>query len=139
MDRLIVELGLQDRVRWTGFVEDAQGSANLSACDIVALPYKDGVSLRRGSFMAAITHSCAIITTSPEGELPEVQHDVNAYLIAPNVPDALAAAIVELVARPDLRQQLGEGARKLAENFTWDSIAARTVAFFALIIGANSR
>src|SRR5258707_8184356 len=113
--------------------------------------------------MAAITHGCAIITTAPEDELPGSPHPLLAtrafplsefgegdggevslrnlpcYLIPPNAPDALAIAISELGARPDLRQHLGEGARKLAENFTWESIAARTAAFFAQIIGSNSR
>jgi glycosyltransferase involved in cell wall biosynthesis len=139
MDRLILSLGLQDRVRWTGFVEGADVSANLTACDMIALPYKDGVSLRRGTFMAAIVHGCAIITTEPDGELPEVEHDGNVYLIQRDDPDGLARAVQTLAGRPDLRRQLGANAQKLSQAFTWESIAARSAAFFAEIVGATAR
>ncbi|MEP7287438.1 MAG: glycosyltransferase family 4 protein [Chloroflexota bacterium] len=136
IDRLIAGLGLQSRVQWVGFVEGQQVSANLIACDMLALPYRDGVSLRRGSFMAALAHSCAIITTHPDGDLPEVQDRVQALLVPPNSPQALAAAIRELAADPALRESLQTNAGILAERFTWDHIAAQTAAFYRDSIGA---
>jgi glycosyltransferase involved in cell wall biosynthesis len=139
IDKMIEKLGLQARIRWTGFVEGQKVSANLTACDMVALPYKDGVSFRRGSFMAAIAHGCAIITTRPEVELPEVRDSIQALLIPPERPDALAAAILKLAENPALRSQLQANARELAARFTWDKIAAQTVAFFKEMLGAARR
>jgi polysaccharide biosynthesis protein PslF len=135
IDALIEQLGLTPRLRWTGFADDAQVSGHLTACDIVALPYNDGVSLRRGSFMAAIAHGCAIITTTPQVDLTELQDGSNVRLIPPDSPDALAAAISELAADPALRARLQANAWTLAGCFTWDQIAAQTTAFYAEMIG----
>ncbi len=130
IDQLIAQLDLGARVHWTGFVDDRQVSAYLSACDMVALPFNDGVSFRRGSFMAALAHGCPIITTTPQIDLPELQDGENARLIPPGSPEALANAIRELANDSALRQRLGANARILAQRFTWDNIAAQTVAFF---------
>jgi glycosyltransferase involved in cell wall biosynthesis len=134
IDQLIAQLDLGSRVHWTGFVDDRQVSAYLSACDMVALPFNDGVSFRRGSFMAALAHGCPIITTTPQVDLPEIQDGDNVRLIPPESPEALAAAIRELANDSAARQQLGANARILAQRFTWDNIAAQTVAFFREII-----
>jgi glycosyltransferase involved in cell wall biosynthesis len=134
IDQLIAQLDLGSRVHWTGFVDDRQVSAYLSACDMVALPFNDGVSFRRGSFMAALAHGCPIITTTPQVDLPEIQDRENVRLIAPGSPEALAAAIRELANDSTARQRLGTNARILAQRFTWDNIAAQTVAFFREII-----
>ncbi len=135
IDRLIEQRALQTRIQWTGFVDDPQVSAALSACDIIALPYKDGVSLRRGTFMAALTHGCAIITTQPQVELPELKDHVNVLLVPANSPQHLAAGIRELAENPALRTQLQSNARELAANFTWDRIATRTAEFYQQVIG----
>jgi glycosyltransferase involved in cell wall biosynthesis len=135
IDALTAQLDITDRVRWTGFADDPEVSGHLSACDMVALPYRDGVSFRRGSFMAAIAHGCAIITTAPQVELPELQDGVNLRLIPADSPDALANAILELAGNRDLRARLRTNARTLAGCFTWDQIAAQTAAFYAEMIG----
>jgi glycosyltransferase involved in cell wall biosynthesis len=139
IDRRIDHLGLQSRLQWTGFVEGPQVSANLTACDMVALPYKDGVSLRRGSFMAAIAHGCAIITTQPPTPLPEIQDRLHALLIPPESPSALAAAIRELATDEPLRFRLQANAQTLSACFTWDRIAAQTISFYEKILGATHR
>jgi glycosyltransferase involved in cell wall biosynthesis len=136
IEALIAQKNLQ--VYSTGFADDAQVSAHLYACDLVALPYRDGVSFRRGSFMAALAHGCAIITTHPAVELPELRDGENVRLIPPDSPTALAAAIRELGSDHALRERLQAGAKQLAARFTWDRIAAQTADFYREIIGANS-
>lgn len=138
IDALIAQKNLQERVYFTGFADEAQVSGHLYACDMIALPYRDGVSFRRGSFMAALAHGCAIITTHPAVELPELRDGENVRLIPPDSPAALAGAIRELASDRALREQLQTGARQLAARFTWDQIAAQTADFYQGIIGANS-
>jgi glycosyltransferase involved in cell wall biosynthesis len=130
VDEMIEDLKLIDHLRWTGFVEGPEVSAHLTACDILALPYRDGVSFRRGSLMAGLAHGCTIITTHPEADEPDVDWHRYARLIAPDSPTNLAVAIEDLAGNPDLCRQLGENARQLAEEFTWEHIAARTADYF---------
>jgi glycosyltransferase involved in cell wall biosynthesis len=137
IDQLIDDLNLNDHLRWTGFVDGPQVSAHLAACDLVALPYRDGVSFRRGSLMAALAHGCTIITTHPEVDTPELVGDQHVRLIAPDSPTDLAIAIEDLADNPDLCADMGSNARKLAEQFAWEKIAARTAAYFEELCGGE--
>jgi glycosyltransferase involved in cell wall biosynthesis len=103
------------------------------AADLIALPYRDGISFRRGSLMAALVHGCTIITTYPEVDTPDLIGDQHVRLIPPDSPTALALAIEDLADNPDLRAQMGRSAEQLAAGFTWGAIAARTAAFFARV------
>jgi glycosyltransferase involved in cell wall biosynthesis len=169
VNRLIAELGLNPRVFWTGFTAPAGVSANLLASDVCVLPYRDGGSYRRGSFMAALAHGLPIVTTRPPsippasggegggtvrrpatagtvrrpatagggtvrrpataggGRLPALIDGDNVRLVPPDDPAALADAIRDLAASPDLRRRLAEGARRTAAAFGWDSIARQTL------------
>lgn len=137
IDTLIRDLGLTDRVLWTGFVTPAEVSGYFACCDLCALPYNEGVSLRHGTFMAAIAHGCPVITTTPIHHLPELRNKENVYLVAPESVSGLAAALQTLAAYPEQRRRLGEGARKLAELFAWDSIAEQTAALFEELLAAR--
>ncbi|MBI5959900.1 MAG: glycosyltransferase, partial [Chloroflexi bacterium] len=135
IDQMIEDLSLQEHLRWTGFVDGPEVSAHLAACDLLALPYRDGVSFRRGSLMAALAHGCTIITTHPEVDTPELVGDQHVRLIAPDSPTNLAVAIEDLADNPDLRHEMGENARKLADQFAWEKIAARTAEYFEELCG----
>lgn len=130
IDALIRRLDLQERIIWTGYTTPAEVSANLMATDICLLPYRDGVSFRRGSFMAALAHGLPIITTTPAVELPELRHRENIYLVPPAAPVALAAAVSAVQRDGALREQLARAAHALAERFHWDSIAGSTLELF---------
>lgn len=130
VDKLINVFKLNDRVYWTGFVSDEEVSAYFDACDLCALPYRDGVSFRRGTFMAAIAHGCPVITTLPFIDLPELMPGENVYLVQRRDSDALASAIIDLADKPAQRRKLGEGAQQLSAQFTWDKLAGQTVDFF---------
>ena len=131
--RLIAELGLEQQVCWTGYLASEEVSASFLAADLCVLPFRDGASFLHGTFHAALAHGAPILTTRPRVTLPELAHGENVYLVPPDEPEALALAIVELAAAPELRRKLGEGASTLSEQFRWPKIAADTLALYRTI------
>jgi glycosyltransferase involved in cell wall biosynthesis len=130
---LIAELGVADRVRWTGYLPGEEVSASLGAADLCVLPFRDGVSFLHGTFHAALAHGVPILTTRPRLPLPELVDGENVLLVPPENPEALAKAIAHLAAAPDLRRTLAAGARTLSEQFRWPKIAADTLALYRTI------
>jgi glycosyltransferase involved in cell wall biosynthesis len=137
VEALIDELGLSERVMWTGYTPQEEVSANLLASDICVLPYRDGASFRRGSFMAALVHGLPSVTTSAgplaadlesaASHLPCLRDGENVLLVPPDDAAALAQAIARLADDPELRQRLGQGAKEMSKAFGWDSIAKKTL------------
>ncbi len=134
LDGLIAQLNLTRRVHWTGFVPARRVSAWLQAADVLAMPYRDGASLRRGTLMAALAHGRPLLTTTPAAPTPELAHGRNVWLVPPDDATALAAASQTLLNDPDLRQNLGREAARTAELFTWEKIAADTAVFFRQLL-----
>jgi len=121
------ELGLTEHVLWTGYTPPEQVSANFMAADICVLPYRDGASYRRGSFMAALAHGLPIVSTQPRVPITTLVNGENILLVPPDNVKATADAVEKLISSPTLRTQLAHKALELAQAFTWDSIAAKTV------------
>ena len=130
LDQMIVDLGLSERVHWTGFVEDHHVSTYLQTADLMVMPYKDGVSLRRGTLMAALAHGRPLISTMPTVPTPELSHSQNIWLVPPDDVLSLAKGIETLLADQNLQTKLGKGAKAVADLFTWDKIALQTATFF---------
>ena len=130
---LIASLELEPIVHWTGYLDPAEVSAALLGADLAVLPYRDGVSFRRGSLMAALVHGLPVVSTFPARPLAEVIDGENMALVPPGDADALAARIAALAADAGARRRLSEGARTLAGQFGWEAIAARTAeVYYAL-------
>ncbi len=123
IQQLIAQLGLQERVEWTGYVEAEEVSASFAASDLCVLPFRDGASFLHGTFHAALAHGMPIVITRPRLPLPELVHGENVFLVPPQDPPALAEAIRHLAGAPALRRALGEGAQELSTQFHWDRIA----------------
>jgi glycosyltransferase involved in cell wall biosynthesis len=131
----ITRLGLTEIVHMTGYLEDeASVGAYLTASDVVALPFLDGASYRRGSLMAAIHYGCTIVTTTPAVDIPEFRHSENMFLVPAGDRAALQNQLLELYRQPDLREQTKSGARELAQQFEWSSIAQQYIAFFEHVL-----
>jgi glycosyltransferase involved in cell wall biosynthesis len=134
--QIIDELGLAERVRWTGYTPAEEVSASFWAADVCVLPFRDGASFLHGTFHAALAHGMAIVTTRPRTALPELADGENIVLAPPGDAAALAAAIRRLAADAALRQRIGAGARALAQQFGWGRIAADTLELYRKIIKA---
>jgi glycosyltransferase involved in cell wall biosynthesis len=134
---LIAELGLEDRVHWTGYIPAEEVTAGFMAADLCVLPYRDGVSFLHGTLHAALTHGVPILTTQPRVHLPELVDGENVFLVPPGEPDALAKAIVEIATDPALRRTVAKGAQALSEQFRWDRIASDTLSLYRSIGAAG--
>lgn len=135
------DLGLEKRVLWTDYLRAERVSAYFYASDICVLPYRDGASYRRGSFMAALAHGMPIITTYPQAhaapfraqderfefaagvKLPALRDGENVLLVPPDNPAALALAVTRIQTSAGLQALLRGNARLTARAFSWDSIA----------------
>jgi glycosyltransferase involved in cell wall biosynthesis len=132
----IAELGLEALVHWTGLGDDATVSGHFLTTDVVALPYVDGASLRRGTLMAALAHGRAIVTTQPTSPTPELTDPPSVATIpAPPQPEDLADAIAHLWRNPAERGKLETAAQKASEDFAWEVIARLTLAEFEKLTG----
>lgn len=127
---------LAPHVTWTGHLSDEEVSASFGASDVTVLPYRDGVSFRRGSLMAALAHGMPIISCRPRAALPEIVHGENIWLVPPEDASALALGIAQLADAHDLRRRLSAGARALSHLFDWDAIADHTLDVFLEAITA---
>ena len=134
----IARLGLGRRVHWTGFLSPERVSTHLAAADLMVMPYRDGVSLRRGTLMAVLAHGRPLITTAPAAPAPELRHGENVWFVPLDDPVALAEAVAALAGDAARRGQLGRGARELAGLFDWGRIAGLTADFYAEVMVSGS-
>jgi glycosyltransferase involved in cell wall biosynthesis len=120
-------LAVSDRLIWTGYTDAAGVSACLHAADVVVLPFRDGVSLRRGTFMAALSHGCAIVSTIPPAPVVGLEEAV--LLCRANDPVDLQRAMEESL-DPALQARLRRAAGAAAGQFSWETIAASHSAIY---------
>jgi len=132
VDAMIAKTGLTERVTWTGFVDNTTLSCYFHSSELTALPYLDGVSLRRGTLMAALEHGMPIVTTETQTHAPELDGVV--HTVAAGDPAALADGIRLLWEDQRYRWALAESARLASRHFHWDDIASRTVTFYQNIL-----
>jgi glycosyltransferase involved in cell wall biosynthesis len=131
IQRLTDKLDLREHIHFTAYLdEDATVGAYLAASDVVALPFLDGASYRRGSLMAAIHYGRAIVTTMPTVEIPLFRDHENMLLVPPSDSEALTSSLRNLYQSTELRNRLREGARALSQEFDWSQIANAYSRFF---------
>jgi glycosyltransferase involved in cell wall biosynthesis len=87
-----------------------------------------------------------VLTRAFAAALPVVASDIDGYrdvmtpetgfAVPPGDPEALAGALVELLADEDRRCRLGLAARRLAEErYSWDEVARRLVGVYERVLG----
>jgi glycosyltransferase involved in cell wall biosynthesis len=127
--RLIGELGLAGRVEMTGLVAPGLVAAELLRASILVLPNtSSSISERYTSPLKLFEYLWMgkPIVASNLVSIREVLTDGRtAALVTPGDPAALADAMTTLAADPALSQRLGQAARALAPEYTWDMRARR--------------
>ncbi|OFJ54020.1 glycosyltransferase family 4 protein [Mycolicibacterium grossiae] len=129
-EKLIAELGISDIVHISSGLSDTELAALLSSAEVACIPsLYEGFSLPAVEAMASGTP----IVASRAGALPEVVGPDGqcARLVNPGDVDDLTRVLGELLDSPRELQRLGAaGRRRALEVFSWESVAAQTVAVY---------
>lgn len=115
----VVELGIDDRVRFVGRLPHQAVRDLLGDIDVLAMPSRR----EEWGVAAAEASSCGLpVVATRVGGIPEIVIDgTTGLLVAPEDPVALAAALARCIADPQLRERLGaEGRRRIEAEFPWD-------------------
>lgn len=117
---------LSSRVHATGPLAAADLSCHLSACDLLMQPYPDGVSSRRTSFMAGLSHGKPIVTTIGPATEPLWAESQAVALVPLGAPGTFAESLQRLCADENERTRMGNAARRLyQERFDLPHVIAR--------------
>jgi glycosyltransferase involved in cell wall biosynthesis len=129
-EKLIAELGISDIVHSSSGLSDTELADLLASAEVACIPsLYEGFSLPAVEAMASGTP----IVASRAGALPEVvgDDDVCARLVRPGDVDDLTRVLGELLDSPlELRRLGANGRRRAVDVFSWESVAAQTVAVY---------
>jgi glycosyltransferase involved in cell wall biosynthesis len=118
----VADLGLNDRVRLIGEVDEAGAATLYGVADIFAL-----ASLFEGYgmvFSEALAFGLPIVATTG-GAIPEAVPQAAGLLVEPGYPAAFAEALRLIITDPEARARLAQGARQAGRNQPrWSDTAA---------------
>lgn len=123
------DYAVADRVRFLGKVaRDEMPELFRSADVVVCTPWYEPFGIVPVEAMAC---GKPVVASAVGGLLDTVADGRTGYLVPPSDPLALAAAVRPLLADPALRERFGaNGLRRAREGYSWDRIAAATVAAY---------
>ncbi len=136
LEQLTRDLGLGQRVTFTGMVTGEAKAALLAHADLFVLPsYSEGFPMVVAEALGyglpmIITTTCYVPEVGAEG----------AGLVAPPEPAALLQAMRAMLGDANLRRQCARQALKVAEkHFTWEVVAKQTISFYREAINSRGK
>ncbi len=125
--------GLNGRVRFIGFVDDADLPALYSDADLFVFP-----SLYEGFGLPLLeAMACGVpVISSDASSLPEVAGDT-AVLLSPHDQAVWTNAMFDLLAHPDKRAALVAGGFRQARQFTWQTAAHSLLEIYQNLVASS--
>jgi hypothetical protein len=109
---------LKTRIHATGEIDPLDVSRHITCSDLMVQPYPDGISGRRGSAMAVLSHGRPMVTTSGHLTEPLWKESGAVELVEVGQADAFIAATSRLMEDAHERARLGRAAESMyADRF----------------------
>ena len=127
LERQVARLGLGSQVSFVGGVRDLP--RHLAGADLFVLPSRsEGFS---NAILEAMAASLPVVATDVGGNAEAVRSGVTGLIVPPENAEALARAMLEILADPQRRAAMGAaGKAAVAEKFTTDAMMRRIVGVY---------
>jgi glycosyltransferase involved in cell wall biosynthesis len=128
LERLAFELGLQGSVAFWGARRNEELPEIYRRSGIVVFPSVVGEDGDREGFglvlVEALGCGCAAVATDLPAMKDIVENERTALIVRPKSPEAIAGAVLRLLANPQLTAGIAQNGRRHAlQHFEWEAIA----------------
>jgi glycosyltransferase involved in cell wall biosynthesis len=137
LERLVASLDLGRRVRFLGFVSEADKRALLRrAWGLAFASPKEGWGITN---LEAAACGTPVVASDSPGLRESVRNEETGFLVPHGDVGAMAAALDRLAGSPALVASLGARGRQFAETFTWERSALETEAHLEAVVRQQGR
>jgi glycosyltransferase involved in cell wall biosynthesis len=134
LEKLIRELGLEGTVILTGFREDPLEILSTFTCFVLS-SYLEGLG---SSLLDAHAMRIPVVATDTGG-IPDIVEDgKTGLLVPPRDPEALAGAILRLLADDRLRENIAKSAFTQSRGYDYRSMVYKTITAYRQLTGAST-
>lgn len=113
----------KNKIKITGYLTESQVSEYLKASNLCVLPYRDGLTYRRGSFIASVVHNVPVLSTYTKLTSPDLLEIFRDYLVKPNDVVGLSRNIDKFFYDMEYRNKLIAKTNQIKNLFDWEKIA----------------
>lgn len=132
LELLARELGIAERVQFTGALPHNEAIRAVAQADIFSLPsWSESFGV---VYLEAMACGKPVIGCWGQGAQDLVQHEHTGLLVEPRNIHSLADALARLLQKPNEAYQMGVLARKRAESLTWKQNARRYLSLYDSIL-----
>lgn len=136
LEQLARELGLQERVVFTGMLNGVDRLHALGAATVWALPsHTENFGI---AVVEALAAGLAAVISPAVNIAPDVQAE-GAGIVAEGSPRAFAEELAGLLRDPGRRAQLGHRGRTFARRYDWSRIGTELVTAYEAVIDSDRR
>jgi teichuronic acid biosynthesis glycosyltransferase TuaC len=136
LEQLARELGVADRVRLVGTVEDSVLPRYYSMADVFVMP-----SISEGHCVAILEAMSAgkpVVASDIPANAESLDHGKDSFLVPVGNPEALAVSILRLLRDSDLRKRFGSySRRKVISEFGWETRVTRLTDFYESVLAST--
>jgi glycosyltransferase involved in cell wall biosynthesis len=137
VQEMVRKLGLDDAVRFPGYLDMAAKAREGNAADIFLN------TNRIDNMPVSVVEACAMglpVVATNVGGIPQLLTDGETALLVPDDDDeAMAAASLRLLHDAALASQLSQNGRKLASLSSWEQVRPQWERLFASVLAQSSR
>lgn len=137
-ERLAARLGLQESVRFLGYVPEEELCRFYNSCTLFVLP-STGAAQEGFGLVALEAMACGrpVVTTTAAG-VAWLVHERGGGVVTPaGDPEALAETLLALAADRGTVEAMGKRAREVAEGCSWRTVAERYLELYQALVPAR--
>jgi len=132
LHELVNLLNLNDRVIFTGFLDDEEVEILFEIAEIVLYDYKPMSSISNAISFAIQQGKATVISNIDT--FKEIVDKDQAIFVEPNDEDLLAESIVKIAKNEVIKSQLENNIKKIGEKYTWNELGQRYLTLYKKLI-----
>lgn len=134
LEELSKKLGILERVRFTGFIEENLKPLYYKSADVFVLPSTMNTEVFPVALLEASASGLPIVTSNLNTFKCIIEDGYNGLFTKRGDENSLADAIIYLLENKDVRENMGKNARKKVEDYSWEEIAEKTEKVYEMVI-----